>query len=81
VPIQKSNYCQFISNRSNLIDDPPHLSEQDDLVAPLVVDLHVEMIVVTDGVVNAADGAVARRFKKTSAGVFDAATVLAGEEP
>jgi hypothetical protein len=48
---------------SNLISDPPHSGEQDELIAPLVVDLHVEVVVVADGVVNEANGAVASRIE------------------
>ncbi len=48
---------------SNLISDPPHSGEQDELIAPLVVDLHVEVVVVADGMVNEANGAVASRIE------------------
>ena len=63
-----------------LVNDPPHFSEQDELIAPLIVDLHVEVIVIIGGVVNAANGSVARSFKKSPASVFDRPTVLAGKE-
>ena len=40
----------------------------------------IEVIVIIGGVVNAANGSVARSFKKSPASVFDRPTVLAGKE-
>ena len=53
------------------------------MVAPVAVDLHVEVVVVVGAgrVVDAADGRVARRLQEPTPEVADAATVLARKDP